>query len=74
MFFSLSELSIHPSKTLIYQRVTKADEKIAEAQRTTSIPKEHEIHTTGLGIDWTDVEREAKLALGKKLLPSEPNT
>ena len=67
--FTSQELLFHPDKTQIYQRVVRADQLVCQAKTVNSHePKTHEIQTTGLGIDWADVEHEAQRALGRKIL------
>ncbi len=67
--FSSEELSFHPDRTWIYQRVTKVDQLILQAKTVNpQEPKEHVIKTTGLGVDWEDVELQAKLEFGRKML------
>jgi len=68
VLFTSQELSFHPDKTCIFQRVTKTNQVIEAAKNFSTEPKEDIIKTTGLGIDWADVQKEAKLAFGKKLL------
>jgi len=62
------ELQAHPSQEAIFQRMTNLDQEIQNAQKSVHEPQEHVIKTTGYGIDWEDVERQAKLALGRKFL------
>ncbi len=67
--FNSQELLFHPDKTQIYQRVIREEQLICQAKTVNPHePKDHVIQTTGLGIDWADVERQAKLALGRKML------
>jgi len=73
IFFSPGELATPPPLQSIYDRVSKAQAEIEAARMHSGVPRQNEktMKTTGFGIDWADVERQAKRDLGKRLLGKE---
>lgn len=66
--FTLEELQSHPGREAIFQRITHVNQEIERAQKAVHEPKKHVVQTTGFGVDWEDVEHQARRAFGRKLL------